>query len=92
MPCRDGGPYEVYENPDTRRRLDTSTMIACEAFQIMSAEQIASLPKICQKWWKDHQEADRVRKERENDERNRQLRRSRALAKLTPEERRALGL
>lgn len=43
-------------------------------------------------WWEDHQEADRRRVEREQAEAAAAEARAKALAKLTPEERRALGL
>ena len=42
-------------------------------------------------WWEEHQVADRAREERELIEKESELLREQGLAKLTPEERRALG-
>jgi hypothetical protein len=43
-------------------------------------------------WWKQHKEDDRRRKDRERAERDRLERRDAALAKLTDEERKLLGV
>lgn len=42
-------------------------------------------------WWQRHQEADRLRAEREREDAERATAKASALAKLTPEERKALG-
>lgn len=43
-------------------------------------------------WWEEHQAADKVREEAERKEAERHALRAQALAKLTPEERKALGV
>ena len=45
-----------------------------------------------QMWWRDHQEADRVRVAREMKEIERESARSEAIAKLSPYERKLLGV
>jgi hypothetical protein len=45
-----------------------------------------------QMWWRDHLKADQARIEREHHEAEQANKRKEALSKLTPEERKALGL
>ena len=55
--------------------------------------QEAGVPRrLVEIWWHKHKEADRVRRETEAAERDRQAVREAALKKLSAEEQRALGL
>lgn len=95
MPCRDGGPIDTYENPTTRRRLDLATRVACEALRSLDKNRLngsSSLSKEARDWWAAHQEEDRRRERQEQQQREREALRRKARAKLTPEERKALGI
>lgn len=48
--------------------------------------------KAFEEWWEEHQKADEKRREQEAFESNRELLKKLALAKLTPQERKALGV
>ena len=94
MPCSDGGP-SYQENPETKDRLDKVTRLLCglcrrltnrgRAFHITDDAELA-------KWWAAHQEEDRRREERERKEREEAAAKRKALAKLSPRERRLLGI
>lgn len=96
MPCRDGGPIDyVRDSPETIRRLNLATRVACEALQKLddvSPSVSAALSKTARDWWRKHQEEDRRRQEAELARQRRETLRTRARAKLTPEERKALGI
>lgn len=92
MPCSDYPPYmERYENPETKRRLDNATRAACEAFHLLTEQQISKLSRPVQFWWQNHQEEDRRRRAAEREKQEREQNRQTALAKLSPKERKALG-
>ena len=95
MPCRDWGdnPSVVYrDDPETRRRLDLATRVACAALRTLSKEAINNLPQEVRVWWEKHQEMDRRREVAERNQRQKEAAKKRALNKLTPEERKALGV
>ena len=69
--------------------LDTHTAILCEFCQ---NNDVTKYSLELQIWWRDHQEADRKRLEREMQEQKEGKERDAALAKLTDYERGLLGL
>lgn len=101
MPYWDGygrGP-EYIDNPETKQRLDAATRAACEALSVIEGYKdgmirllIVQLSKDTQRWWSLHQAADKRRKALEEEARHRQEVKTKALAKLSAEERKALGL
>lgn len=72
----------------------------CNALRDMTAAQVAAVvfnarskqSRQLADWWEEHQEADRARKAEEAKTRKDNALRKKALAKLTPAERKALGL
>ncbi len=97
MPCSDGygpgyGGTTYVDNPRTQERLDRATRVACEAFHRMTPNQIGGMTLEARTWWKNHQEADRRREEREEAERKRKQDRINALGKLSDRDKKVLGL
>lgn len=98
MPCNDGGPADAslisYEEQHrTRKRLDAATAAACEACgRLDDLGYIGKLSKKTRKWYINHKQVDAERKAEEARKRGIKATRKKALAKLTPEERKALGL
>ena len=95
MPCMDGGPSyaEIAReaNADAaklskacaelKQRLDRATRVACELGRNLPKGKRTLLSDEAIDWLEEHKEADEKRMLREK-----------ALAKLTPEERKALGI
>ena len=102
MGCRDEGRAgEEYsrEARELKDRLDAVTRMLCGVLtQLETAEpvKIGDLPTETQEWWSAHKTADAKRLATEAEVRRREQEtadlRVRARAKLTPEERKALGL
>lgn len=90
MPCRSDYPSDY--DTRVRRDLDLATRVACTAIRAMSRAQVDALPKECRDWWVAHLKADDARIARENAEAIRRRRKEEALKKLTPDERKLLGL
>jgi len=66
MPCRDYEQDRYNNCTDEKRqlkiantRLDNFAAMLCASCELMSNEQINSVPKL-REWWDEHQEADRV--------------------------------
>lgn len=100
MPCSDsqvGWGFDRYaeEANALRTRLDTVTKMLCGLCEEVDRASIAAVPRLAH-WWAEHQAADERRKEQEkraaDDLRRKSHRAAAGLAKLTPEEREALGL
>lgn len=96
MPCRDDGQL-ASEYGNLQRRLDEVTQMLCGVLgAIEEAEEPVRIDHLAietQEWWNKHKKADEQRRSvEERAKEARRLARERALAKLTPEERRALGL
>jgi len=88
-----GQPFD-HENPSYYGRpatLDADTAQLC-AWCRDHGSTIYGMSLELQLWWKRHQRADAKREERERAETRLSNIRDHALAKLTPEERSALGL
>ena len=74
----------------TKEMLDNATASLCAILENDVDPSTFSLE--LQLWWRDHQVADRKREEGEKGEMEREEIRANAIAKLTDEEMRALGL
>ena len=97
MPCSDGnyGGTVYVDNPETMKRLDKVTRLLCGLCKTLTQSGLSKhieADRELFKWWFDHQEVDRRRKEAEEKEaeKNRKLRV--ALDKLTDEEKKLLGI
>lgn len=83
-----------------RGNLDHLVRELCAAIKTMTPEQIESIiynprdkmARLCATWKEEHDEADRVREQKEAARKNREAAKLAALSKLTPAERLALGL
>lgn len=87
MPCR--SDYD--EAPYLGRELERVTRVACE-LEKQNRTKLTSLSKETQDWITEHREKDRQRLEREAREHAAKASRAAALKKLSPEEKRLLGL
>lgn len=72
--------------------LDQKTAELCARLESIGESFIRNMSLELQIWWRDHQEHDRRRLKREKEEAEKKAVRKAALAKLTAEEREALGL
>ena len=66
--------------------------IVAEACDRLKHVDVSKYSLELQMWWRDHQEADRRREEKERQKAAEDALRAAALAKLSPEERKVLGL
>jgi hypothetical protein len=73
------------------RRADGDELVA-ELCSKLQGKDIAKCSLEMQIWWRDHQNADRERIQRELQEAENKKARKDAIAKLTPHERKLLGL
>lgn len=98
MPCRDYEDDNRWENSQLRQQNNKLARVACGALAAFAEAN----PDACnaflakhheaKKWWNDHKAADEAaRLERERKEHEFKVKAG-ALAKLTDEERKALGL
>lgn len=90
MPCRCDG-WEEEENERMHKLMDKLTRMLCTASKAMDNRGVKMSNEHLE-WWKQHQEFDRKRAEQEKKERQEELLRKRAIAKLTPEERKLLDI
>lgn len=94
MPCGDSGEGLAY----TEERLQIATRVACELAEHIDKNSkvqllsIMSLSGETKRWVIEHREIDRRRLEVEAFEANKAAIKSAALAKLTPEEKKALNI
>lgn len=94
MPCSDGGTY-CSEDTETKNRLDKVTRLLCglcERAECEARGTLISNDEELAQWWAKHQEEDLRREEQERKEREEKEAKRKALAKLSPRERRLLGL
>lgn len=68
---------------------DKMTAELCKRLQFVDVTKYSPEMQI---WWRDHQESDQKRIAKEKAEEQRQMQRQAALSKLTPDERKVLGL
>jgi len=102
MPCTDGGvPYPPSEEEILARKVPA--MLCAVWSSLTPHQQSNALAKIdwneagvtmkeFTRWWKLHSDEDKRRRAREAEAQRRERLRDKALEKLTPEERRALGV
>lgn len=91
MPCRDEFSYSDCSHYQNRANLNAR--VACEALR--NLEQLGKLGGLSNEtryWWREHKAADAIRVKREEAEKERRRVASKARAKLTKEELKALGL
>ena len=92
MPCSDGGGY----HRDNHEREDMLARIACAALtelERLGQEDFILLQNDeVREWWAEHKEFDRLRQEQERKIQEMQRKRKEALDKLTPEEKKILGI
>lgn len=87
-----GGHPMYYNRGPTKSDIDSLTAALCKRLTAMTPEQIQQCSLEMQIWWRNHQRADAKRKAIAQENRRQEAMRKRALAKLTPEEQKALGL
>lgn len=90
MPCRYGGPIDDHEA--TIARLNDVTSMLCRVLGRLRADQIDGLDADVRAWWADHQRRDLERRRLEEKQAQEREDRAAALRKLTPRERRLLGV
>ena len=90
MPCR--SDYDGDSERALRKELERVTRVACELARTVDSDVYLHLNKETREWIVQHERADRERLKREREEADRLLMRKKALKKLTPEERRLLGI
>jgi hypothetical protein len=98
MPCRsypEDFPEEM--NKLTQAKLDIVSRIACKALQHIEdsgdgLEMLILKDREIAEWWSAHKEADRKEQERKRKEAETKRLKKEALAKLTTEEKKILGL
>lgn len=92
---------EVSKHPyGSPKRADEATAMLCEICGSLDEDQTAKViydgrnpeARKLADWWDSHQKDDAARKQREEEKKAKDDIKSRALEKLTPEERNALGL
>lgn len=95
MPCRYYEPGEEAEilNRQYKVKIDNLTRLLCEAMQIIEAHcEAARVKAELVDWWERHKELDRQRIYAESMVAQAKAEKEAALAKLTPHERKLLGL
>ena len=90
MPCHDAldDSYDAYERSEQIHEL---TRMLCALCGFSQESDIQAVPGLA-KWWEAHQKADKLRLQREAQEREQARLKKVALEKLTAIERKALGL
>lgn len=96
MPCMSYDDRPDYSTREWKNKTDKLARIACKAMEELVKSGKADFLLIkddeVREWWDQHQEADRkAREAREQKERDARVRRE-ALAKLTDEEKKILGI
>ena len=96
MPCMSYDDRPDYDARDWKKKTDKLARIACKAMTELveqgKADFLILRDDEVREWWEQHQIADRqAREAREKKEREARIRKE-ALAKLTPEERKILGI
>lgn len=96
MPCSDPGRHlEREEIAQKQYRLDLVTRLLCELCQTLEAESLSSIleynPELIG-WWKNHKREDQERFAREERAASDKRLKEKALAKLSPAEKKLLKL
>jgi hypothetical protein len=88
----DGYHPRIYCNLPKKEVRDAMVHNLCEKLQSLSTEELATYSLELQMWWRDHIRADRERVEREMREAKDAEDRAALLSRLSPHERRLLGI
>lgn len=96
MPCMSYDDRPDYTSREWKNKTDKLARIACKAMEELVSQGKADFLILrddeVREWWEQHQEADRKAKEAELEKRRRAKVRREALAKLSDEERKILGV
>lgn len=101
MPCSDGGYYDRIYDEDRRRDLGEREAMLCAALTVLKANNLLNkinykeagvTKKALEEWWAGHQRQDAMRRAEERRRAEQKRTKEEALKKLTPAERKALGL
>lgn len=99
MPCRDyDSDVRLVDNPELKEKLDKTTRLLCflcgklELSNIFVPDREKKTLEELQEWWKEHQEQDRVERKRLQAIEARKRLKANALAKLSTQEKKILGL
>ena len=92
MPCYDERSSPGYIYKENREKIDKLTRMLCTVLSSLPSTQVKSLNKEINDWWAKHQEWDRRRLATEAEARRKEELKRRAKAKLTEQERKALGI
>ena len=106
MPCRDDYPYDINVNNTYQEKIDKLARMLCST--LTKIEQLPAImdhrhclitipiedvtTKETRKWWNEHKEKDRIRKDKEYDEKRKKELKNKLLKSLSPEELDALGV
>ena len=87
-------PKDRHNHPDVREVLRSGyeDEFVAELCDLLEGADVTKYSLELQIWWRDHKAADAKRRSQEEEEARRRQYRASARAKLTPEERRAVGL
>jgi hypothetical protein len=98
MPCRDYYS-DFYESAESARRLDRATRLLCALIKGVQCNDAGIYMAVdiqqdgdLERWWKAHQAADNEQREQEHQRQKQAEIKKSAIAKLTGEERAALGV
>ena len=108
MPCNDGGDIHPVDAYHTRKELEFVEAILCAVltaiekrwgslrdsflYEYMDFRDAGFTEKQMLHWWDKHKARDAERRKRENEAAQKEKLKKQALAKLTPAERKALGI
>jgi hypothetical protein len=90
MPCENGPSWEDQERE--QYEADCAAKAICEMAKLLTANQKRGLSAEARHAIEMHEKADNEREKRERADRGEQAARARAIEKLSPSERRLLGL
>lgn len=76
----------------SKQTLDTATSRLCSLLKRKGQMDLAQHSLELQLWWRDHQAADKAREKQEREQKAQAEIKKQALKKLTPTERKALGV
>lgn len=93
MPCTTGMESSGYDY-EARRENERLTRVSCDIMRVLEANgfDLAAFGHETRNWWEQHKAADARREKAAQEQAQREAIRARALSKLGPDERKALGL
>ncbi len=93
MPCTDGGP--TYDEINTSTIKNLEKMLCYVLTRLKNKDSLSTVLKENEElsnWWEQHQEEDKIRIKNEEAKIKQKNLKKKALKKLSPQERAALGL